>query len=318
MKIVVAAIQMSSETLDVAANLRRADEAIRSARDRGAELAVLPELFNTGYSLCPDFGPVSETADGPTITHLRRRCLLWKMAIAGGFVEREGRHLYDSLVFITPDGEVAIYRKRNLVFWERFRFHPGRAPLVVNTPWGRVGMAICADMIYRKVWEDYRDRIDLAVVSAAWPNFAPGVGASALAAGARRAALGVDPGEGGGRPGHPGRVRQPVRRDGDDDPTPGRPHRRPLRRSQQHLRRPPRRAGPGRRPAGTPRGPHHPPPSERPPVMAYYVPLGPRGLLLRIGTILIGVLGGVVYRAASRRRALAAPIPQPLIVPLPD
>ena len=40
------------------------------------------------------------------------------------------------------------------------------------TPWGRVGFAICADMIYRKVWSDYRDRIDLAVVSAAWPDFA--------------------------------------------------------------------------------------------------------------------------------------------------
>ncbi len=49
---------------------------------------------------------------------------------------------------------------------------PAERPLVVSTPWGRVGFAICADMIYRKVWSDYRDRIDLAVVSAAWPDFA--------------------------------------------------------------------------------------------------------------------------------------------------
>ena len=34
------------------------------------------------------------------------------------------------------------------------------------------GFAICADMIYRRVWTDYRGRIDLAVVSAAWPDFA--------------------------------------------------------------------------------------------------------------------------------------------------
>ncbi len=27
-------------------------------------------------------------------------------------------------------------------------------------------------MIYRKVWDDYRDRIDLAVVASAWPEFA--------------------------------------------------------------------------------------------------------------------------------------------------
>lgn len=51
--------------------------------------------------------------------------------------------------------------------------------------------------------------------------------------------------------------------------------------------------------------------------MAFYVPLGPRGLVFRIGTVLIGILGGVVYRAASRRRAFA-PIPQPLTIPIPD
>ena len=52
--------------------------------------------------------------------------------------------------------------------------------------------------------------------------------------------------------------------------------------------------------------------------MAFYVPLGPRGLLLRIGTFVIGILGGLVYRSACRRRALAGPIPQPLTIPLPD
>jgi N-carbamoylputrescine amidase len=171
-KIAVAAVQMHCELLDVPCNLERADGYLRSARDAGVELAVLPELFNTGYSLCPDFGPYSETAVGPTVSHIRERARQWKMGIAAGFVERDGSHLYDALVFCSPDGDVNVYRKRNLVFWERFRFHPGRAPMVIATPWGRVGFAICADMIYRKVWSDYRERIDLAVVAAAWPDFA--------------------------------------------------------------------------------------------------------------------------------------------------
>jgi N-carbamoylputrescine amidase len=76
------------------------------------------------------------------------------------------------MVFCTPDGEVQIYRKRNLVFWERFRFRPGRSGLIISTRWGRVGLAICADMIYRNVWNEYRGKIDAAVVSAAWPDFA--------------------------------------------------------------------------------------------------------------------------------------------------
>ena len=91
MRIQAAAIQMPCAILDLPTNLQRADELLRTARDARAELVVLPELFNTGYSLCPDFGPSSETADGPTLSFLRQRSKRWKMAIAAGFVEREGQ-----------------------------------------------------------------------------------------------------------------------------------------------------------------------------------------------------------------------------------
>jgi hypothetical protein len=47
----------------------------------------------------------------------------------------------------------------------------------------------------------------------------------------------------------------------------------------------------------------------------FYVPLGARGFLLRLGTLLTGVFGGVVYRQAARRRQLLPPNP-PLSLPL--
>ncbi len=171
-KIVAAAIQMPSRPLAVAENLDRADGLLREAHQAGTRLAVLPEMFNTGYGLLPDYAPAAEGPGGPTLRHLAARSREWGMAIAFGFVEREGDHLYDSVAFALPDGRMPIYRKRNLVFWERFRFRRGREPLIVPTPWGRVGFAVCADMIYRKTWADYRGRIDLAVVAAAWPDFA--------------------------------------------------------------------------------------------------------------------------------------------------
>ena len=172
MKILAAAIQMPSAPGRVAANLDRADALLARAQAAGAGLAVLPEMFNTGYGLIPDYAPLAEGRDGPTVRHLLARAREWDLAIAAGFVERDGHHLYDSVAFVTPDGGTSVYRKRNLVFWERSRFYPGREPLVVETPWGRIGFAVCADMIYRKVWADYRDRIDLAVITAAWPDFA--------------------------------------------------------------------------------------------------------------------------------------------------
>ncbi len=172
MKIATAAIQMRSELGEVDSNVERADNLLRQAHDAGVELAVLPEMFNTGYGFVPDYGPSSEDADGATLRHLAERSRRWGMTIAAGFVERCGSHLYDSLALVEPSGGIHVYRKRNLVFWERFRFYPGRDPLVVKTRFGRVGLAICADMIYKRVWDDYQGRIDLAVVASAWPDFA--------------------------------------------------------------------------------------------------------------------------------------------------
>ena len=172
MKIVVAAVQMPSDLLRLDANLERADADLAEASRSGAELAVLPELFNTGYGLLDDFAACAESSDGPTLRRLSGRSRQWGMGIVAGFVERAGRHLYDSLALCLPDGSTHVYRKRHLVFWEKFRFRAGRSPLVVATPWGRIGLAVCADMIYRRVWDDYRGRVDLVAIAAAWPEFA--------------------------------------------------------------------------------------------------------------------------------------------------
>ncbi len=170
MKILVAAVQMPAELLQIAANLERADIALGEASQAGAELAVRPEMFNTGYRLLPDFGPAAEGTEGPTLRHLSGRSRQWRMGKVAGFVERDRRHLYDALAICLPDGSIQIYRKRHLVFWERFRFHPGRSSLIVPSPWGRIGLAICADMIYRNVWDGYRGQIDLGVIASACPT----------------------------------------------------------------------------------------------------------------------------------------------------
>ena len=172
MKLTAAAIQMPSVQGDPAANLAKADDRLAEAHASGAAIAVLPEMVFSGYGLIPDYAPLAETVEGPTLTHLRERSRQWKMAIASGFVERDGAHLYDSLALCLPDGRCTVYRKRNLVFWERFRFRPGRDVVIADTPFGRVGLSICADMIFRHVWDEFRGTIDLAIISAAWPEFA--------------------------------------------------------------------------------------------------------------------------------------------------
>lgn len=172
MELRAAAVQMPSTPGDVPANLEYADAALRRARDEGAELVVLPELFNTGYCSKGDYGPIAEDGEGPTLSLLRERSRSLGLTIAAGFVEHHAGHLYDALACCQPEGRLDVYRKRHLVFWECKRFRTGSEPLVVRTRIGRIGFAICADMIYRRIWRDYRSRIDLAVIAAAWPDFA--------------------------------------------------------------------------------------------------------------------------------------------------
>jgi hypothetical protein len=47
--------------------------------------------------------------------------------------------------------------------------------------------------------------------------------------------------------------------------------------------------------------------------VAFYVPLGPRGLIFRLGTFVIGIWGGLVYRLAYRRRIIMVNNPGPLL-----
>lgn len=172
MKLAVAAVQRESHLFRVADNLESADEQLRRASGRGAELVVLPELFNTGYGRLREYIPHAERADGPTWAFLRERARRYGVWIAAGFAERHDGHVFNAAGFCCPDGSLHVYRKRNLVLWESTQFRRGSAPLVVSTPFGRVGFAICADMLYRRTWRDYRDRIDLAIVVSAWPEFA--------------------------------------------------------------------------------------------------------------------------------------------------
>ena len=65
MKIAAAAIQMPASLGDVVGNVDRADELLRRAHDDGVELAVLPEMFNTGYGLIPDYTAMAEGRGGP-------------------------------------------------------------------------------------------------------------------------------------------------------------------------------------------------------------------------------------------------------------
>lgn len=153
----VAAVQLTS-TPDTARNVAVAASLVSGAADAGAELIVLPELFNR-WGSAEELREGAEPLDGATITwarELARARGIW--LVAGSIVERleraDGRHANTSCL-VAPDGElVATYRKIHLfdVDGEGFAYQesatvaPGEEIVVADAGPLRLGLSICYDL----------------------------------------------------------------------------------------------------------------------------------------------------------------------------
>ena len=162
----VAAIQMTSGP-DVAANLQQARTLLEQACQRGAKLAALPENFAFMGLKDADKRAVGEAdGSGPIQDFLAGTARALKLWIVGGTmpirVEGDGRVAAASLVFNDDGQRVARYDKIHLfdvdipgkteTYRESAHVAPGRTPVVVDTPVGKLGLSVCYDMRFPELF----------------------------------------------------------------------------------------------------------------------------------------------------------------------
>ena len=148
----VAAIQTHPEFGRKQDNLATALEFIPA----GCDLAVLPELFSTGYqftSRAEALGMaenlVDEPRDGSVVQALASAAADSGTTIIAGLAEKDGERLFNSSVLIRPDGSREIYRKVHLFLDEKSIFDPGDFGFPVFEACGTtIGMMICFDWIF--------------------------------------------------------------------------------------------------------------------------------------------------------------------------
>lgn len=152
--ITVAAIQMQCSTV-VEENLKKAEEMVRKAAGKGAQVILLPELFEREY-FCQqkryDFYEYALTVDeNPAVQMGKRLARELDVVLPISFYERDGNVLYNSLAWIDADGELlGVYRKTHIpddhFYQEKFYFTPGNTGFMVfDTKYGRLGAGICWD-----------------------------------------------------------------------------------------------------------------------------------------------------------------------------
>jgi predicted amidohydrolase len=149
----------------------------------GSELVVFPELCYTGYSFMSgeQAARVCEKPDGPTFRFMQKAAISLKAYVAWGYVESDGRKLYNSATIVSPDGNlVTRYRKVNLWGTDFLWASPGieSAP-VIQTELGLMSVIICRDLRDKipnnipriaasgsRMFED--KRVDLVAACANW------------------------------------------------------------------------------------------------------------------------------------------------------
>ncbi|CBK75513.1 N-carbamoylputrescine amidase [Butyrivibrio fibrisolvens 16/4] len=153
-KITVAAIQMQCST-NVEENINTADLMVREAASKGAQIILLPELFERQY-FCQerryeyyDFAKPVEENDA--VKHFVKLAAELSVVIPVSFYEKDGNVLYNSVAVIDADGTIlGIYRKTHIpddhFYQEKFYFTPGNTGFKVwNTKYAKIGVGICWD-----------------------------------------------------------------------------------------------------------------------------------------------------------------------------
>ncbi len=142
----VALIQMKVVADDAAANFALADQLIGQAlAERPAQIALLPECMDIGWGN-PKARQLAQPIPGKhtqALAEIAKKHDIWLVA---GVTEQDGTHTYNSAVMISNAGQlISKHRKINVCYDVTDVYDIGNTLSAVDTPFGRIGIDICAD-----------------------------------------------------------------------------------------------------------------------------------------------------------------------------
>ena len=150
----VAAIQMACDW-DRDGNIARAERLVRQAAAKGAQIILLPELFETPYFCIEQdarhLALARPAAHNPAVQHFTRVARELGVVLPISFFERAGPAYFNSIAILDADGtNLGVYRKSHIPngpgYQEKNYFSPGDTGFRVwHTRFARIGVGICWD-----------------------------------------------------------------------------------------------------------------------------------------------------------------------------
>jgi len=150
----IAALQFSCCS-QVQENIDKAETMVREAASNGANLILLPELFERPY-FCQEkrydyYDYALPLTENPAIRRFQAVAGELGVVIPVSFYERDVQRLFNSIAMIDADGSIlGVYRKTHIpddhFYQEKFYFTPGDTGFkVFETRFGTIGVGICWD-----------------------------------------------------------------------------------------------------------------------------------------------------------------------------
>lgn len=151
-------------------NLQNLSLRLSSGVKEKTDLIVLPEMFNTGFSM--NVTELAEEMDGKTMQWMKEMAAKYECVFTGSLIIKEDSSYYNRMVWMTPEGTYSYYDKRHLFSLgkEDSYYTAGKEQVVVELKGWKIRLAVCYDLRF-PVWlrnqgEDY----DILLLIASWPD----------------------------------------------------------------------------------------------------------------------------------------------------
>jgi predicted amidohydrolase len=166
----IALVQMDIAWEDVEENHRRAARLLDEAAAGGARLAILPEMFSTGFSM--EAQRVAQPPGGPSESFLREQAKsrnLWILASIPESGEPSPRNM---ALLVSPQGAVTRYAKIHPFSFagEHRQYTAGDRVVTADVEGVRVTPFVCYDLRFPEPFRLAAAETDLFVVVANWPE----------------------------------------------------------------------------------------------------------------------------------------------------
>ena len=132
-------------------------------------IVVLPEMFNTGFSMQAE--KLAETMNGETVTWMKEQAQQNRCVITGSIVIKENEKYYNRLLWVLPNGELSYYDKRHLFSYagENIDFTSGEKRIMAQVNGWKICLQVCYDLRF-PVWARNTDDYDILLYVANWPE----------------------------------------------------------------------------------------------------------------------------------------------------